>query len=174
MNAKEVILGIIIFIVFWAFQKGFLDSLGTAAWFVGAVIFVILLYLVGMATMPKATPEQKQLWMFVSAFGLVVTFILSFLAAPLGGVFQPTFTPAVLTPFVLSFWLVVFGGAFVVGGRMIGRSITLMIGVIWLFSAVHLQLTTGANSYLHFGLVTGLSSILEGLMMPTPVAATGA
>jgi hypothetical protein len=40
---------------------------------VGAVIFVVLLYLIGMATMPKVTAEQKQLWMFAFAFGLVAT-----------------------------------------------------------------------------------------------------
>jgi hypothetical protein len=170
MNIKEVIIGIVILLVFWAFQKGYLDSLGTAAWFVGVILFIVLLYLIGMAVMPKPTAEQTQLWMYVSAFALVATFIMAFLAVPLGAVFPANSTPALPTPLVLSLWLVVFGGAFVVGGRMTGRSITMVIGVIWLFSAVHLQLTTGANSYLHFGMITGLSFILEGLMIPAPTA----
>jgi hypothetical protein len=29
----------VLLLVFWAFQKGYVDSLGTAAWFAGAVIF---------------------------------------------------------------------------------------------------------------------------------------
>jgi len=165
MNAKEVILGIVLLLVFWAFQKGYLDSLGTAAWFVGAVIFVVILWLIGMSMMSeKMTADQMQLWTFATVFGLVFTFILSFLAAPLGAVFPANFTPATLTPLVLSLWLVVFGGAFAVGGRMTGRPVILLIGLIWLFSAVHLQMSTMANSYLHFGLVTGLVFIIDGLM----------
>ena len=165
MNAREVILGIVLLLVFWVFQKGYLESLGTAAWFVGAVIFVAILWLIGMSMMTgKMTADQMQLWIFATVFGLVFTFILSFLAAPLGAVFPANFTTAMLTPLVLSFWLVVFGGAFVVGGRMTARPVILLIGIIWLFSAVHLQLTTGANSYLHFGMVTGLVFVIDGLM----------
>ena len=75
MNAKEVILGIVLLLVFWVFQKGYLASLGTAAWFVGAVIFVVILWLIGMSMMTeKMTADHSAAllnWIGIPAASLV-------------------------------------------------------------------------------------------------------
>ena len=166
MEVRQVVLGIAILLVFWAYQNGYANSLGTTGWFVGIIIFTLLLWSVGKVAMPKQPAEQKELWMFASAFAIVSTFVISFLGPMLGAVFPPNFSPSQLTPLVLSLWLMVYGGAMFVGGWQMKNGIPALIGVIWLFSALHFvtAVGTGPNSYLHFGLVTGLAVILAGLL----------
>ena len=166
MKIAKVVLGIVLFLVFWAFQVGYMNSLGTAAWFAGAVIFSIILFAIGKVSMPNPSDEIKEVWMFAMAFALVSTFMISFLGPYLGAVFPPGFTPSMLTPLVLSFWLIIFGGAKFVTGWLSKNGTYSLVGLIWLFSAIHFvtALSTGPNSYLHFGLVTALPVILTGLM----------
>ena len=165
MNSKEFVLGIILFAMFWAFQVGYAASLGMHAWFAGSIIFVVLLWAIAYSVMPKQPPaEVKQFWMFVSAFAIVTTFLISYAGPYLGAVLPSN--PATLTPLVLSIWLVVFGAAMTVGGFSSKNNIQTWIGIFWLFSALHLvtSVGTGPNSYLHFGLVVGLPHIIDGLM----------
>ena len=167
MNIKEVVLGIVLFVVFWAFQVGYANSLGTHAWFIGSIVFVVLLWAIAYAVMPKQPPaEVKQFWVFVSAFAIVTTFLVSYLGPSLGAILPPGFAPSMLTPLVLSIWLVVFGAAMTVGGFNSKNNIQTWIGIFWLFSAMHFvtYVGTGPNSYLHFALVVGLPHIIDGLI----------
>lgn len=167
MNIKEVVLGVVLFVVFWAYQAGYANALGMHAWFVGSIIFVVLLWAIAYSVMPKKPPaEVRQFWMLVSAFAIVATFMVSYLGPSLGAVFPAGFTPAMWTPMVLSFWLVVFGSAMAVGGFMSKNMTQAWIGVFWLFSALHFvtAVGTGPNSYLHFALVVGLPHVLDGLI----------
>ncbi len=166
MNVQQIVIGLVMLLVFWAFQKGYADSLGTSVWFLGAIIFSVLLMLMGKAVMPKPPEELKKLWNFAILFALAATFAISFLGSMLGAVFPPNFTPAALTPLVLSLWLMVFGGTLFVGAQASKELVGSLIGVIWLFSSLHFvtSVGTGPNSYLHFGLITGLSFIIAGLL----------
>ena len=162
MNAKEVVLGIVLFAVFWAYQVGYAASLGQHAWFVGSIIFVVLLWAIAYSVMPKKAPaEVMQFWKLVSVFAIVATFMISYLGPWLGAILPAS--SAALTPLVLGFWLVVFGSAMAVGGFMSKNSIQAWIGVFWLFSSIHF-LATGPNSYLHFALVVGLPHVIDGLI----------
>ena len=163
MNIKEVVLGVVLFVVFWAYQAGYAAALGMHAWFVGAIVFVVLLWAIAYSVMPKQPPaEVKQFWMLVSAFAIVSSFMISYLGPSLGAVLPGSMSA--LTPLVLSFWLVVFGSAMAVGGFMSKNMTQAWIGVFWLFSSMHLALSTGPNSYLHFALVVGLPHVLDGLI----------
>ena len=163
MNIKETVLGIVLFAVFWAYQTGYASSLGAHAWFVGSIVFVVLLWAIAAVIMPKKPAEEvKQFWMFVSAFAIVATFIVSYLGTSLGAV-MPAGGADAWTPMVLGFWLVVFGGAMTVGGLSSKNNMQTWIGVLWLFSSV-VMAGIGANSYLHFGLVVGLPYIIDGLI----------
>ena len=153
MDLRQTGLGVVIFLVFWAFQVGYFNSLGTTVW------------LIGKGAMPKASADQKELWMFATLFAIVSTALIAYAGPYLGAVFPAGFDPSSLTPVMLSWWLVIFGGAMLLTGWQMKWSVTTLVGIVWLFSAVHLQLTTGANSYLHFGMVTSLPFILYGLMM---------
>lgn len=166
MNWKVTVLGIVLFLVFWAFQAGYANSLGTSAWFLGVIIFTVLLWAIGKALMPKGSAESKELWMFATAFVVISTLVISYLGPAFGAVFPAGFTASQLTPLVLSFWLMVYGGAMFVGGWQGKKGVMTLIGVIWLVSAMHFvtALSTGPNSYLHFALVTGLPFILWGIM----------
>ena len=166
MDLRQTVMGIVIFLVFWAFQNGYFNALGSAAWFVGIIIFSVLLFIIGKLVMPKPDPMINAVWMFSMAFAIVGTFIISFLGPSLGAVIPAGATPAQLTPLVLSFWLVLFGAALFVTGQEAKKPMTTLFGVIWLFSALHFvtAVGTGPNSYLHFGFITGLSYILGGLL----------
>lgn len=165
MNIKNVLYGIILFVVFWAFQAGYVAFLGPAAWFVGVIIFIIVIcsFCVGM---PKQDAEVKQVCYFTGAFALIVTFMFSFLGPSLGMVIPAGFDPSMLTPMILSIWLVIFGSGFLYTGFKLKEGIPTIIGLIWLFSAIHFvsALSTGPNSYLHFGTITGISILVYGLI----------
>lgn len=165
MDLKQTVMGIVLFIVFWAFQGGYFNSLGAAAWFVGSIIFVVILWVIGKFAMPNPSAEIKDLWMFVTIFAIVATFMISFTGPYLGAVLPAD--PSQLTPLVLSFWLIIFGGALFVTGHADQKwNVTAVIGLIWLFSSLHFvtAVSTGPNSYLHFGLITGLSFIIGGIV----------
>ncbi|MBI4021644.1 MAG: hypothetical protein HY369_05360 [Candidatus Aenigmarchaeota archaeon] len=170
MKAAHVVIGIVMFILFWAYQAGYAASLGPAAWFVAALVFSVLLMAMGKTSMEKPQPDIKSAWQFSIAFVLISTLIISFAGQSLGAVVPAD--PSAWTPMLLSFWLVVFGGAMLVTGWKIDSPLTTLVGIIWLFSALHFvtAVGTGANSYLHFGLVTGLTTILAGLFGKAPKA----
>ena len=166
MDIKNIVLGLVLFVVFWAFQAGYLSILGAFSWLAGLIIFIVILCLwcTGMASKDS---DVMQLCTFVSVFALIVTILISFFGPTLGAVFPPGFEPSAFTPMMLSFWLVVFGGAVLITGIKKKDSIFSVIGLIWLFSAVHFvaALSTGPNSYLHFGVITGFSILVHGLVM---------
>ena len=164
MDVRQAVLGLVLFVVFWGFQNNYAAPLGSAAWLAGSIVFVVILWLIGSGMMPKPPQEVKELWMLATSFLILSTFAISFLGPYLGAVLPSS--PAQLTPLVLSFWLVVYGAAMFVMGMQGKMNVSALIGVIWLFSALHFvtAVGTGPNSYLHFGLVTGLPFILAGLM----------
>ena len=166
MNPREVILGIILFGVFWAYQMGYTSSLGSSAWFLGAIIFVAVLWVIGKTNMPKSPADIKEVWNVLMLVLLVGTFFMSYLGSYLGAVFPPDVTPAQLTPMVLSFWLVIVGAALFVTGWKTQNGLATAIAVFWLFSALHFvtAVSTGPNSYLHFGFVVGMPYIIHGLI----------
>ena len=166
VDVKQTVSGIVLFAVFWAFQNGYFASIGPAAWVVGVIVFAAIMWFIGKSMMPKANKEMSELWQFASLFAIVSTIAIAYLGPYLGAVFPPGFTPSMIAPLVLSFWLVVFGGAMVVTGLQAKWPVTTLTGIIWLFSSPHFvtALSTGPNSYLHFGLVTSLPFVLYGLM----------
>ena len=163
MNVKEIIFGLALFAVFWAFHAGYAAPLGMHTLFAGSVIFVILLWGIGFALMPKKKPpvEVMQFWKFVTVFAVVATFIITYLGPYLGAV--PPVSSAALTPLVLSFWLIVFGSALFVGGHTSKNHIEMWTGAFWLFSSIHI-LAIGPNVYLHFALVVGIPHVIDGLI----------
>ncbi len=171
MDINQAALGVVLFVVFWAFQAGYVNTLGTSAWFLGVIIFAGILWLIGKSTMPKQTAEFQELWMFTTGFAVVATFVISYLGPTLGAVFPSGLSQeqlyAALTPLVLSLWLIVFGGSMFVTGWQAKWGVTTLTGIIWLFSAMHFvtATSTGANSYLHFGLLVGLPFIIYGLIV---------
>lgn len=166
MDARQLGLGVVLFLVFWAFQAGYFDVLGTAAWFVGVIIFSGILWAIGKGVMPKPPEQIKRVWMFATVFAVVATFVISFLGPYIGAVFPPGFNPSQVTPLVLSFWLIIFGGAMFATGWQTKWGVTTLVGIIWLFSAMHFvtAVSTGPNSYLHFALLAGFPFIIWGLM----------
>ncbi len=166
MNLQETVLGIIIFVVFWAYQGGYANSLGTSAWFLGAIILTVLLWLIGKVNMPKSPADIKEVWKVGMILLLAGTFIISYLGPFLGAVFPPGVTPAQLAPMVLSLWLVIIGGALFVTGWKSQNGFATFIAVFWLFSSMHFvtAVSTGPNSYLHFGFVVGVPYIIHGLV----------
>ncbi len=166
MNAKQAVLGVVLFAVFWAFQAGYASSLGMSEWFVGTVIFVILLWAIGKSVMPKKPPaEVQQFWKFVSVLAVVMAFIASYLMPYLGAVFPPGFTPSMFTPLLLSMLLIIFGAAMFVEGWNMKSTMEAWFGVFWLFGSVtFLAAGIGPDAYLHFAMITGLPNIIAGLV----------
>ena len=58
MNVNVFISGIVLLVVFWAFQAGYFDALGTTAWLLGVVIFVGVQWFIGKTLMPKPSAEK--------------------------------------------------------------------------------------------------------------------
>ena len=166
MDPRQIILGIVLFLVFWAFQVGYFNVLGSAMWFVGALIFAFLPWLFEMGSKQKPPENMKQMWMFATLFVVVISFIGSFLIPYLGAVLPAGFEPSQMTPTILGLWLIAFGGAGLMHGIVQKQYVWSVIGIIWLFTAVHLATVpvVAANAYLHFALVVGLSFALAGIM----------
>lgn len=151
MDPRQVVLGIVLFLIFWAFSAGYVDSLGNIAWFVGALVISFLPWLFEMGRKGPKPPEQiKNLWMFASIFVVVTTFILSFLGSYVG--FDAS------TSIVVSLWLIVFGGGWLLHGWFLKQGVPALLGVIWIFSAV-----IGLTSYSQFALIVLISFVLNGL-----------
>ncbi len=166
MDLKQTGLGVVLLVVFWAFQIGVFNFLGPTAWVVGVVAFSLILWLIGKVSIPKPEANVTELWNFTVAFAIVATAIIAYLGPYLGAVFPPGFMPSQLTPLILSIWLIVFGGTMFVTGWWAKWGVTTAVGVLWLFSSTHFvsNLSPGPNSYLHFGLLVGLPFILYGLI----------
>ena len=163
MDLRQTLLGVVLFIVFWAFQVGKFNSLGPSAWFLGVIIFAAILWLIGKGAMPKASADMHELWKFTTLLAVVATIFPSYLGPYVGAVFPPGFTAEMLTPMVLSLWLVIYGAAMLVTGWQMKWVVTLVTGIFWLFSAVHMT-WWGPNAYLHFAVVAGLPFIIYGLI----------
>lgn len=157
MDFRQVALGIVLFLIFWGFQAGYLDFLGNIAWFVGALVISLLPWAFEMGRRGPKPPEQvKQLWMFASAFVIVSVFIASFLAPSLG--------LDVSTPKILSIFLIIFGGGWLLHGWFQKQGIPALIGIIWIFSTLHFVASPNdPNSYIYFALVVGISFVLNGV-----------
>ena len=167
MDGRQLVAGIVIFLVFWAFQAKFsyISDLGTTAWFLGAVIFSVLLWFIGKGVMPKPSASQKELWNFTIVFALAVTFIVSFVAPYIPGIVIPSGDViAIVTPILLSLWLVVFGAAMFVTGWETKWGVTLMTGLIWLISSLTWVANAGPNAWLHFAIIAGFPFIIYGLI----------
>lgn len=162
MDLRQTGLGIVLLLVFWAFQMGFFSSLGTAGWFLAAVIFVGIVWAIGKGVMPKPSATQKELWMFVSIVALVLTALIAFVPPSLLGVTSP---PPVdqRGAIVLTLLLTLFGAAMLVTGWEMKWNVTMLVGVFWLFVATHLY-TLAPVAWIHFGVITSLPFIIYGLM----------
>jgi len=158
MDLRQAGLGIVIFILFWAFQANYFANLGYAAWIVGLVIFEVILWLIGKGVMPKQSNDMKQLWMYVFAFALISTIIVSYGGMLVSGYSYPS------SNYVLAFWLVLFGAAMLLTGWQAKFSVTMATGFIWLFSSSLFMIANMPTPYFFFGLLTALPFVLVGLM----------
>ena len=154
MDLRQTGLGIVLFVVFWAFQVGYFESLGVSAWLLGAIIFAVVLWLIGKRAMPKPSADMQELWMFTTLFVVLGTIFAAYLSPYAGVVLPPGVTMLAFTPMLLSLWLVIFGAAMVVTGWQQKWGVTLAVGLLWLISAVHLPII-GPNAYIHFAVITG-------------------
>ena len=167
MDLRTAGSGVVLLLVFWAYQIGLLSSLGAAGWLLASIIFVAVLWFIGQGMMPKPTASQKELWMFTSIFGIVATFIILYVGPYLGAVVPTTAAGMMdLGQILLSIWLIVFGAAMFVTGWEMKWNVHMWIGLFWLISALHFvtSINAGPNSYLHFGLVVGLPFVIYGLI----------
>ncbi len=163
MNWQEVVLGIVLFLIFWAFQAGYLDVLGTAGWFVGAIIFVGILWAIGRSKMQKPQQDVKATWNFAVVLALVVTFLISIVGSWATDLVPAGLSSAQVGSMTMGFWLIVFGGAMFVTGWVTKMGVASVIGILWLFSSLYFTLT-GAGTYVQFGMVTALPFIIGGIL----------
>lgn len=164
MDLRQTGLGIVLFVAFWAFQVGKFESLGPAAWLLGAIVFAVVLWMIGKGAMPKPSADMQELWKFATLFVVLGTIFAAYLAPYAGAVMPPGATLSAFTPMLLGLWLAIFGGAMVVTGWQMKWGVTLVVGLLWLVSAVHLP-AIGPNAYIHFAVVTGFPFIIYGLIL---------
>ncbi len=165
MDIRQIVYGIVLFIIFWAFQAGYAGGLGTVAWFLGAILFIAFLWLYGKAVVPKWNTDQTKLWTFSVGVVLIGTIFPTFLTPYIPGIVLPPGEFSVIVPpILLSFWLVVFGGAMFVAGSDMKNSIVTLTGIIWLFTSITFVLNAGPNAFMHFAIVTSLPFILSGVV----------
>lgn len=162
MDLRQTGLGIVLFLVFWAFQSGYLSPLGTASWFLAAAVVVLITWAIGMGVMPKPTAEQKELWYLAYALILVIAAVGSFVPPSFLGVATPPSADQ-FTALLLTLYLIILGGAMFVTGYEMKWGVTLFTGIFWLFAATHLYVLTNV-SYIHFGVIVSLPFILYGLL----------
>jgi len=162
MDLRQTVLGVVLLLVFWAFQMGFFSSLGTAGWFLAAVIFVGIMWAIGKGVMPNPSAAQKELWMFVSIFALVLSALFSFVPPSLLGVTSPPPVDQIGALFLTSL-LILFGAAMFVTGWEMKWNVTMVVGLLWVFVATHLY-TLAPVAWIHFGVVTSLPFIVYGLI----------
>jgi hypothetical protein len=153
MDLKQAGLGVVLFIIFWAFQAGYLNGLGTTSWVIGVILFGLVLWLIGKGAMPRQPESMKELWMFTYVFAVVLTAIFAWGGAYMGQTMSASM--------VLSAWLMLFGGAMLLTGMFAKMQVTFLVGIIWLFSAIMLS---AALDFLSFGLLAGLPFIIYGIM----------
>jgi hypothetical protein len=151
MDFRQVVLGIVLFLIFWAFAAGYFEFLGNIAWFVGALFISFLPWLFEMGRKGPKPPQQiKDLWMFATVFLVVATFILSF-AGSFIGVTADTST-------VVSLWLIIFGGGWIMHGWLTKHGISGLLGIIWIFAVL-----IGFTSYSQLALILLLTFVLNGV-----------
>jgi len=157
MDLKQAGLGVVLLIIFWAFQAGYLDALGTTSWVVGVVLFGLVLWLIGKEAMPKQPESMKELWMFTFVFAIVATAIMAWGTPYLG-------TPSSAMP--ISAWLVLFGGAMLLTGLHAKMEVTSLVGILWLFASIMFvtSFMGGSYSFIDFGLLVGLPFVIYGIM----------
>jgi hypothetical protein len=165
MDFKQIGLGIVEILIFLGFQLGLLNPLGSVAWLVGVIVFSVILYLIGRASMPRRQPPLlEELWKFIVGFAVVLTAVYS-LGAPLLASMMPasaSMTMTQATAIALGSWLVIFGAAMLVTGWTTKWGVTTAVGVIWVFNAI--LFFSGAGSYFDFGLITGLPFVIYGII----------
>jgi hypothetical protein len=154
MDLKQAGLGVVLFLIFWVFHAGYLNSLGTTSWVLGVVVFGLILWLIGKESMPKQPEDMKELWMFTMAFAVVVTAVMAWGTSFFGLI-------ALTAGMVMSAWLLLFGGAMILAGRYAKMEVTTLVGIIWLFSAL---LVGSMMNFMTFGLLVGLPFIIYGIM----------
>ena len=164
MDARQTGLGLVLMLVFLAMQAGWLPF-GAMNLLLGVVVFAAVLYLIGKGAMPKQSEDMKELWMFASGLALVLTVLALFAAPYLPGIVPPT-DMAAFAALLMSLWLFIFGGAMFITGWLVKWNVTMLVGIFWLFGALHFSLPFVAqNAYLHFAFLTGLPFVIYGLIM---------
>ncbi len=162
MDYKQIGFGVLTFVVFWAFQAGYFNFLGPTSWFLSAVAFIVLLWLIGQSY-GKEFSSNKILWNYAIGFALVVALLVSYAAPYIPGIVLPP-DSSIVPPILLSFWLVLFGATMFVGAWNSKIPLMMLTGVIWLFSSFTWVLNSGPNAYLHFAIVASLPFILTGFL----------
>lgn len=163
MNTMHIVSGIVLFAAFFAFSAGYLNFLGNYIWIGAIVVFVLIMTAMGKIGMPKAPEDVKNAWMFGIAFSVVVTVMMTFAAPYMGSAMSTDQTGN----YMMGFWLVVFGGVMLVGGKEMKMGTGMILGLIWLFSSIYYILGTGsaAAGLMWFGILTGIPFIIMGLQM---------
>jgi hypothetical protein len=167
MNGKVLLFGVILFVVFWAFEMGLFEMLSIAGWLVGAVLFVLLLWGIGKTIMPKPPAESKKIWHFASLFVIILSILGSFFLPYLGVEMPAGTTSAEITIIFISVWLTILGGAMFIDGWMSKEGVQSLIGVFWLFSAVMYMIggeLLAANAWIHLAMTVGLPFIIVGAL----------
>lgn len=162
MDLRQAGLGVILLLVFWAFQLGYFSSLGTASWFLAAVVFAGIMWAIGKGAMPKSSESQKELWMFVSISALVLAALFAFVPPSLLGVTNPPSVDQIAAIF-LTILLTLFGAAMFVTGWEMKWNVTMVVGLFWMVVATHLYTLVPA-AWIHFGVVTAIPFIIYGLI----------
>lgn len=163
IDFRQVVLGVVLFLVYWGFHVGYFDFLGAASLFVGALFISFLPWLTEIGAKMKPAPDAiKKMWLFATAFVVIGTGIAVFAGPALGMAIADVSQAA---PLMVGIWLLVFGAGSVAHGVMQKHPIMLTIGIIWVFSAVAVTTVAAvaANAYLHFALIVGLSFALGGV-----------
>jgi len=164
MDVRQTGLGLVLMLAFLAMQAGWIN-LGPLNLLLGVVVFLAVLYLIGKGAMPKQSEDMKELWMFSSALALVITLLALFAAPYLPGLVPPTDMQA-FAGLLMSLWLFIFGGAMFITGWTVKWNVTMLVGLFWLFGALHFSLPFVAqNAYLHFAFIAGLPFVIYGLIM---------
>lgn len=155
MDVRQTVYGLVILGVFFAIQAGYLNQIGSAIPLVGIIIFSAVMMLMGKAVMPKPKPDQKILWQFAIIFAVVLTALMSYGQEILG---ISSLAPSTI---FITMWLIIFGGAMILTGRDMKWNITLLTGIVWLFSSFYMLF---AGTFMQFGIITSLPFIIYGIL----------
>ncbi len=141
-----------------AFIYQFAGLSATYWWFIGIIVFSVLLGLIGKSNMPRASAETANLWKLAYAYAILITAVVSFGGLIISGYITPD--PA----HVVAYWFVVFGAAMFATGHAEKKSVPIVIGIIWVFSALFLAAYSSGFHYGYAGLVFGLPFIIDSFL----------